>query len=321
VSHVPSLSRRPHSPSFTAIDFETANRFPNSACAIGLVRVERGRIVRRAYHLVRPPFRTFEFTHIHHIDWPQVRSAPTFAELWPTVAPFFAGIDFVAAHNAPFDAGVLRETCAWYGLASPTVEFRCTVRLARATWDLYPTKLSDVARFLGLELDHHHAGSDAEACARIVLKHHCANPRTARRRRKPCCGCSSIMIIRARRPLAAGQIFDPQPYRLSRTKFQSRESSLRERVGPGRMQVGVTRDRTPYSAALDGRAVHADCSSSSRRGGRWTLGTSHAVREFSSARKFSRRRRQLITTAIDDGPRIGSNENLKAGTSRGRTGS
>jgi DNA polymerase III epsilon subunit-like protein len=29
--------------SFTAIDFETANTFPNSACAIGLVRVEKGR--------------------------------------------------------------------------------------------------------------------------------------------------------------------------------------------------------------------------------------------------------------------------------------
>lgn len=164
-----ALPARRHAPSFTAIDFETANRFRNSACAIGLVRVEGGRIVRRAYHLVRPPFRRFEFTYLHNIDWAQVRCAPTFSKLWPTLAPFFKGIDFVAAHNAAFDAGVLRSTCAWYGIEAPSVTFECTVRLARRTWNLHPTTLRDVAEFLGLRLNHHHAGSDAEACARIVL--------------------------------------------------------------------------------------------------------------------------------------------------------
>jgi DNA polymerase III subunit epsilon len=34
-------------PTFTAIDFETANYFRDIACAVGLVRVERGRVVRR----------------------------------------------------------------------------------------------------------------------------------------------------------------------------------------------------------------------------------------------------------------------------------
>jgi DNA polymerase-3 subunit epsilon len=162
------ISRTP-SPTFTAIDFETANRYRNSACAVGLVRVERGRIVKRAYHLVRPPFRVFEFTYLHNIDWAMVRSEPTFAELWPTIAPFFKGIDFVAAHNASFDASVLRSTCAWYGMTTPSTEFKCTVRLARASWDLHPATLRHVADFLGLRLHHHHAGSDAEACARIVL--------------------------------------------------------------------------------------------------------------------------------------------------------
>jgi len=34
-------------PTFTAIDFEAATRRPDSACVVGLVRVERKRIVRR----------------------------------------------------------------------------------------------------------------------------------------------------------------------------------------------------------------------------------------------------------------------------------
>lgn len=155
---------------FTAIDFETANRYRNSACAIGLVRVKRGRIVQRLHELIRPPFRFFEFASIHGIDWPAVRYAPTFQRLWPRIAPFFDDVDFVAAHNAPFDAGVLRATCDWYGLDLPAVSFRCTVRLARSTWGVRPTTLRHVADFLGLPLRHHDAASDAEACARIVLK-------------------------------------------------------------------------------------------------------------------------------------------------------
>jgi DNA polymerase-3 subunit epsilon len=155
--------------SFTAIDFETANRYRNSACAVGLVRVERGRIVRRAYHLIRPPFRSFEFTDIHGIDWEQVRNAPTFESLWPEICSFLGEVDFVAAHNAPFDAGVLRACCEWYGLDVPKLAFECTVRLARKSWGVRPTTLQHVADFLGLPLKHHDAASDAEACARIVL--------------------------------------------------------------------------------------------------------------------------------------------------------
>jgi DNA polymerase III subunit epsilon len=164
---IPPTARRA---SFTAIDFETATRDPNSACAIGLVRVEDGRIVRRAYHLIRPPSEAFEFTYLHGIDWVTVRDAPTFAHLWPRLVGFFENIDFAVAHNAEFDAGVLRASCGRYGLPFPAVPFECTVRLARASWNVRPTTLRHVADFLGLSLDHHNAASDAEACANIVLR-------------------------------------------------------------------------------------------------------------------------------------------------------
>lgn len=163
-------------PSFTAIDFETANRYSNSACAIGLVRVHRGRIIRRAYHLIRPPFRMFQFTYLHGIDWTMVRDAPTLAELWPVIAPYFEGVDFLAAHNASFDRKVLQSACAWHGIPMPPLAFECTVRVARAVWGLRPTTLRHVADFLGLRLRHHHAGSDAEACARIVLRARATGP-------------------------------------------------------------------------------------------------------------------------------------------------
>jgi DNA polymerase-3 subunit epsilon len=154
---------------FVAIDFETADYWPDSACAVGLVRIEGNRIVQRHHFLIRPPRRRFVFTYLHGINWEKVADQPTFAELWPTLTPSLAGVDFLSAHNASFDQGVLAACCRIAGLTPPPLPFVCTMKLARSTWKLFPTKLSDVCAHLDIPLNHHQALSDAEACARIVL--------------------------------------------------------------------------------------------------------------------------------------------------------
>jgi len=154
---------------FAAIDFETASHGRDSACAVGVVIVERGRIVERLYELIRPPSRQFAFTYIHGLSWNDVKDAPNFAAVWAGIARELAGVAFLAAHNAPFDKGVLGACCSTYGLPAPAQPFVCTVRLARAQWDIHPTRLPDVCRHLGIDLRHHQADSDAEACARIVI--------------------------------------------------------------------------------------------------------------------------------------------------------
>lgn len=154
---------------FLAIDFETANSYRDSACAIGLVRVEEGKITHKAVHLIRPPYQNFMFTHIHGITWNDVAAAPTFKEVWQEVLPLFEGVDFLAAHNSSFDASVLRACCATYQLDMPPLPFTCTVKMARNLWNIHPTKLPDVARHLKIELNHHEALSDALACAQIVI--------------------------------------------------------------------------------------------------------------------------------------------------------
>lgn len=155
--------------SFAAIDFETANYSQRSACAIGVVIVRDGQVVDRVNQLIRPPSRDFTFTHIHGLTWQDVRDAPTFAELWPELSARLIGVAFLAAHNAPFDRGVLAACCASYGLPTVETPFACTVRIARSVWSIHPTRLPDVCRHLGIRLRHHDAGSDAEACANIVL--------------------------------------------------------------------------------------------------------------------------------------------------------
>ena len=164
---------------FVAIDFETADKGQDSACSVGLVRVEHGAVVKKVVQLIKPPrfvegdlfnpAPDFEFTYIHGIKPDMVADAPTFAQAWPKLAPLLEGAHFMAAHNAPFDNGVLTACCAAARLPKPAHRFVCTVRLARDTWKIYPTKLPNVCSALKIELNHHEALSDALACAQIVI--------------------------------------------------------------------------------------------------------------------------------------------------------
>ncbi len=154
---------------FLAIDFETANRDRNSACAIGLVRVANNMITHFESYLIKPPTNYFEFTYLHGISSNDVKDSPTFKELWPTISHHFRGIDFVVAHNATFDQSVLERSCSHYGIALPSITYNCTMKLSRRHWNIRPTKLSDVCRHFGIPLDHHQAASDTLACAKIML--------------------------------------------------------------------------------------------------------------------------------------------------------
>jgi DNA polymerase-3 subunit epsilon len=140
---------------FVAIDFETANRSPSSACALSVVRVEGQRIAGKSVSLIRPPTSQFEFSHIHGITWEHVAAKRAFADVWKTLVPMIEGAELACCRNAR--------------IAIPNHPFVCTVELARLKWNLYPTKLPNVCEFLGLPLRHHDPLSDAAACAEIVL--------------------------------------------------------------------------------------------------------------------------------------------------------
>lgn len=157
---------------FLAIDFETANRYPNSACSVGLVTVQNNKISSKKTFLIKPPYEHFEFTHIHGIAWEDVKHQPTFKELWKKMSRFFHDVDFVVAHNAGFDRRVLESCCSTYGIAIPDVEYRCTVRLSRSILKIKPANLANVCRQLFIPLNHHDSGSDAEACAKIMIEVH-----------------------------------------------------------------------------------------------------------------------------------------------------
>lgn len=157
---------------FVAIDFETANRYPNSACSVGLVKVANGQIVDEYYTLIKPPKMVFDPMNvsIHGIKASDVMNAPSFSTAWDN--DIFDFIDYLplVAHNASFDMNVLRALFTTYGLEGEPKKYACTVSASKKTYPELPNhKLSTVAAHLGIPLRHHQALDDARASALIMI--------------------------------------------------------------------------------------------------------------------------------------------------------
>lgn len=163
------LRGRRWQPSFVAIDFETANTSPASACAVCCVKVTDGRVSGVFETLINPPPGPFLFTHIHGLTRRDVAQAPTWADIHTAVSDFCAGVDLWVAHNAGFDRRVFSGCNAHYGLSTCETEWLCTVSLARKVLGFSPANLPAVCQRLGLQLKHHDAASDAQACAQIMI--------------------------------------------------------------------------------------------------------------------------------------------------------
>ncbi|MBM7797029.1 exonuclease domain-containing protein [Pseudoglutamicibacter albus] len=156
---------------FVAIDFETANGFRGSACAVGLVKVRDGAVVDTYSSLLQPPqgFDHFDPRNvsIHGIRPDDVAAAPRFAAAYPDIAEFI-GSDVVLAHNAAFDIGVIRAGLQASEVGASKLAYACTVQLARKVYDLMSYSLPFAAHAAGFDLtEHHDALADARACAAI----------------------------------------------------------------------------------------------------------------------------------------------------------
>lgn len=78
----------------------------------------------------------------------------------------------VYAHNAAFDRGVWAQLDEFFDTSTLPRRFYCSYRTAKRMVPGLPNyKLPTVVHACNpnFDLDHHHAGSDAQACAQIVI--------------------------------------------------------------------------------------------------------------------------------------------------------
>jgi DNA polymerase-3 subunit epsilon len=151
-------------PTFTAIDFETAQPKRWSICQVGLVRVEAGAITQELSILVRPPEDMYSSynTAVHGLTCDDTFYAPNFALVWPQLCEYIEG-QLVVAHNMAFDGSCLKQALDFYRLPQPSFEQACTYKL-------YKKRLNQLCEEFGIPLDHHDALSDARACAQLYLR-------------------------------------------------------------------------------------------------------------------------------------------------------
>ena len=157
---------------FVTIDFETANNWRGSICAVGLVVYHNHEPVERFYSLVKPedPFFDAINVSIHGITEELVKDAPEFPEVLSQINHFLENYP-VIAHNASFDMSCLRHALSDYDRPHPNIEYGCTRILAnRIMPGLFSYSLPIVAEEIGISPDdwqHHNALSDAEVCGQI----------------------------------------------------------------------------------------------------------------------------------------------------------
>ena len=152
-------------------DVETPNAQNDRMSAIGVAVVENGGIAEEYYTLVNPEARFDPFNvRLTGITPAMVVGQPAFPELWEQIRPLFES-GLLGAHYAPFDMGVLQKCLRAYGVAwKPYASYVCTCAMGRVAYPgLYNHKLDTLCAHTGIDLDHHHAGSDSRAAAQLLL--------------------------------------------------------------------------------------------------------------------------------------------------------
>lgn len=158
---------------FIAFDFETGNYSKDSAISIGLVKYTGGKVSDSFYSLIRPPrlYIRPDFTEIHGLTVSDVKDAPTFEEIWDRILDFIGDSPLVA-HNASFDAGVLRSVLCHYGIPLPeSIDFFDSLQIARRVWKEFPChRLTFLGEQFGIVYEAHNALADSETCGKVILE-------------------------------------------------------------------------------------------------------------------------------------------------------
>ncbi|MCR5667015.1 MAG: PolC-type DNA polymerase III [Eubacterium sp.] len=158
---------------FVVFDIETTGLSPLHCkiIEIGAVKISGGNIVDRFSSFVNPnqPI-PFEIQNLTSITDEMVIGAPVIEDVLPKFFAFCEGC-VVVAHNADFDMGFIRKNSEDQGLAC-AFTVTDTMQIARLLMpDVAKFTLDNVAKKLGVSLEHHHrAVDDAECTANILLK-------------------------------------------------------------------------------------------------------------------------------------------------------
>jgi DNA polymerase-3 subunit epsilon len=160
---------------FVVVDLETTGRSPadgDGITEIGAIKVRGGDVIGEFATLVDPGREIPpSITILTGITNAMIHQAPKIQAVLPSFLEFAQGCVLVA-HNAPYDVGFLKSSCARHGLAWPKLAVVDTVQLARRvlTRDEAPSvRLGALAPLLNATVrPDHRALTDARATVDVL---------------------------------------------------------------------------------------------------------------------------------------------------------
>lgn len=158
---------------FVAIDFETANDNPYSACSVGIAKFENGVLVDTFYNLINPQ-QKFEYLHhieVHGIRPKDVKTAPTYPEIYPKIREYLDG-NLVVAHNGTLvENRILQASSEYYDLEPVTINFLDTLTLCRTILPGMKHRFKDMVKYYSISeiTNFHNALEDAKGCGLLLL--------------------------------------------------------------------------------------------------------------------------------------------------------
>lgn len=159
---------------FTFVDVEIPNLNNNCICAISMIVVEDQKEVLRHTELINPKtYFSSANIKIHGIRRKDVLQARTLSAFWKDYGKYFSKDYIIAAHNTNSDISVLNKDLsrlqkkigAQYYIDTMDIMSDFYFKGSQQKGDL---KLDNIARRLGIYLNHHNPESDVNACYEII---------------------------------------------------------------------------------------------------------------------------------------------------------
>jgi DNA polymerase III epsilon subunit-like protein len=156
---------------YAIIDLETTGleKSQHRIIEIAIRRINHdGSLIDEVSTLVDPGIPDVGPTFIHHITPEDVKGAPSFAELAPSIIARLSGC-IAVAHHAAFEDGFLGAEFGRLGIALPNIPCIDTLWLARQVIDLPNYKLGTVVNAFGIEeVDAHTALGDVRMLSQLI---------------------------------------------------------------------------------------------------------------------------------------------------------
>jgi DNA polymerase-3 subunit alpha (Gram-positive type) len=158
---------------FVVFDIETTgfNPWKEDLLEIGAVKVRDGKVIDEFKTLIKPgkPI-SGEIQKLTGITPEMVQDSPLPEAVLPEFLTFIEGA-VVVAHNARFDVGFIKGKLQQYFDREFNPVALDTLGLSRAVWPgLRSHRLNNVAKELGISLEHHHRAVDDARCAATIMQ-------------------------------------------------------------------------------------------------------------------------------------------------------